>query len=77
MLYVKLHFKYVPLGDSCFVFFLVHHGFQVPPQVKIEWAMIWGPRRPTIAARRYHNEVVHHLPENTPKIRHPCLTGTA
>jgi hypothetical protein len=45
ILYVKLHFEYVPLGDSCFVFFLEHHGFQVSSQVKIKWAVIWGPRR--------------------------------
>jgi hypothetical protein len=32
---------------------------------------------PTIASRRYHNEVVPRLAENTPEILHPCLAGTA
>jgi hypothetical protein len=26
--------------------FWVHHGFQVSPQVKINWAEIWEPRKP-------------------------------
>jgi hypothetical protein len=45
--------------------FLVHHGLQVPPEVKIEWAEVWGPWRPlsgTTATNLSANEITD---ENT------------